>query len=74
MAAHQEITVTSGVRPVAVVRYDHDIEAVRETLDILSDPATLESIEQGRNEIARGDFVTKDEIIAMRDQMKGGSS
>ena len=43
MAAHQEITVTSGVRPAAIVRYDHDIEAVRETLDILSDPATLEA-------------------------------
>jgi PHD/YefM family antitoxin component YafN of YafNO toxin-antitoxin module len=47
-----------------------DLEAIEETLAILSDPAAMREIEQGRAAIARGDLVTKDEIETLRSQLR----
>jgi PHD/YefM family antitoxin component YafN of YafNO toxin-antitoxin module len=47
-----------------------DLEAIEETLAILSDPAATREIQQGRAAIASGDVVTKDEIEALRSQLR----
>jgi predicted transcriptional regulator len=44
--------------------------AIEETLAILSDPAAMREIEQGRAAIASGDIATKDEIEALRVQLR----
>jgi antitoxin YefM len=47
-----------------------DLEAIEETLAILSDPAAMGEIQQGRAAIASGDVVTKDEIEALRSRLR----
>lgn len=43
-----------------------DLEAIEETVVILSDPAAMREIEPGRAAIASRDVVTKDYIEALR--------
>ena len=63
-------TVTRNGRAVAVVVSTADLEAIEETVAVLSDPAAVQAIEQGRTAIARGDVATKEEIEALRDQLR----
>ncbi|MCP4305753.1 MAG: type II toxin-antitoxin system Phd/YefM family antitoxin [bacterium] len=66
----ERITITRNGRPVAVVLSTDDLEAIEETLAILSDPAAMREIQQGRAAIASGDVVTKDEIETLRTQLR----
>ncbi len=66
----ERVTVTRNGRPVAVVLSTDDLEAIEETLAILSDPAAMREIQQGRAAIASGDVVTKDEIETLRSQLR----
>lgn len=66
----ERITVTRNGLPVAVVLSTDDLEAIEETLAILSDPAAMREIQQGRAAIASGDAVTKDEIEILRSQLR----
>jgi hypothetical protein len=43
-----------------------DLEAIEETLTILSDPAAMRQIQQSPSAIARADLVTKDGIETLR--------
>jgi PHD/YefM family antitoxin component YafN of YafNO toxin-antitoxin module len=47
-----------------------DLEAIEETLAILSDPAAMRQIEQGRAAIADGDVANREEIEALRIQLR----
>jgi len=66
----ERITVTRNGRPVAVLLSTDDLEAIEETLAILSDPAAMREIRQGRAAIAGGDVVTKDDIETLRSQLR----
>ncbi len=66
----ERVTVTRNGRPVAVLLSTDDLEAIEETLAILSDPAAMRQIEQGRAAIANGEVATKDEIEALRIQLR----
>lgn len=66
----ERVTVTRNGRPVAVMLSTDDLEAIEETLAILSDPAAMREIELGRAAIASGDVVTKEEIEALRSQLR----
>jgi len=66
----ERVTVTRNGRPVAVVLSTDDLEAIEETLAILSDPAAMREIQQGRAAVARGDVTTKDEIETLRAQLR----
>jgi hypothetical protein len=55
---------------VAVLLSTDDLEAIEETLAILSDPAAMRDIKQGRAAIASGDVVTMDEIDTLRTQLR----
>lgn len=54
---HERVVVTRNGRPAAVLIGYDDLEALDETLDILSDPDARREIENARDEIASGDFV-----------------
>ncbi len=66
VTTQERVTVTRNGRPVAVVLSTDDLEAIEETLAILSDPAAMREIQRGRAAIASGDIVTKDEIEELR--------
>ena len=70
VTTQERVTVTRNGRPVAVVLSTDDLEAIEETLTILSDPAAMREIQQGREAIASGDVVTKDEIETLRTQLR----
>ena len=67
---HQRVTVTRNGLAVAVVISTADLEAIEETVAILSDPAAVQAIEQGRAAIAGGDVSTKEDIEALRHHLR----
>ena len=69
VTTHERVTVTRNGRPVAVMLSPADLEAIEETVAILSDPNALQAIERGRAAIAEGDVATREEIEALRDQL-----
>jgi len=69
-ATHERVTVTRNGRPVAVLLSTDDLEAIEETLAILSDPAAMRQLEAGRAAIAAGDIATEDEIEVLRDRLR----
>ncbi len=71
---HERVTVTRNGRPVVVLVSIDDIEAIEETVAILSDPAAVRQIEQGRAAIAAGDLASRDEIEAIRDRLQSGAT
>jgi len=70
VTTHERVTVTRNGRPVVVVMSADDLEAIEETMAILSDPAAMREIERGRAAIEAGDVATKDEIEALRDRLR----
>ena len=74
VTTQERVTVTRNGRPVAVVLSTDDLEAIEETLAILSDPAAMREIQQGRAAIASGDVVTKDDIEALRTRLRSTSA
>jgi prevent-host-death family protein len=70
VTTHERVTVTRNGHPVAVLLSTDDLEAIEETVAILSDPAAMRQIEQGRTDIANGDIADKDDIEALRNQLR----
>lgn len=61
---HDRITVTRNGRPAAVLMSADDLEALDDTLELLSDPAAMADIERARRDVAAGNAVSADEIRA----------
>lgn len=61
---HDRITLTRNGRPAAVLMSPEDLEALEDTLDLLSDPAARADIERARKEIARGKGIGADALKA----------
>ena len=72
-STHERVTVTRNGRPVAVIVSTDDLETIEETVAILSDPEAMRQIEEGRAAIAAGDSASKDEIQALRDQLRSST-
>lgn len=53
-STHERVTVTKNGSPVAVIIAVDDFESLVETLEILSDPATMASLRQAENDLAEG--------------------
>lgn len=70
VTTHERVIVTRNGRPVAVVLSTDDLEAIEETLAILSSPAAMSEIQESRAAIANGDVVTRDEIEVLRSQLR----
>ena len=56
------VLVTRNGKPAAALVPIDEYEALEETAEVLSDPATLDAIEAGLADLARGDTVTLDDL------------
>ncbi len=61
---HERVTLTRNGRPAAVLISPEDLEALEDTLELLSDPQAVREIEQARREIAEGKGLKVDELRA----------
>jgi antitoxin YefM len=59
---HERVTVTVHGRPSAVLVAVEDLEALQETLSVLSDPDTLLRLVESDAELARGEVVGAEEL------------
>ena len=65
---HERVVITRNGRPEAVIMSVSDLEALEETLDLLSAPGVLDEIRTAEAEIARGDAIGADELRRLIDQ------
>lgn len=64
---HERITVTVHGRPSAILISPEDLQALEETLEIMRDAATMKRLAESDAELARGEYVSADELAeAMR--------
>lgn len=61
---HERITLTRNGRPAAILVSPADLEALEDTLELLSDLTAVADIEKARKEIARGKGITAEELRA----------
>jgi len=61
---HDRVVLTRNGRPAAVLISPDDLEALEDTLELLSDPAAMEEIEVGRRDVAAGRVIGADELRA----------
>ena len=59
---HDRIIVTRNGRPAAVLISPEDLEALEDTLELLSDPEAMRQLAESRSAYETGDFVTGDEL------------
>ena len=61
---HDRVVLTRNGRAAAVIMSPEDLEALEDTLALLSDPKALKEIDRARQEVARGRVVTAEELRA----------
>ena len=61
---HDRIIVTRNGRATAVLVSQGELDALEDTLDLLSDPEAMAQLEQSRREVGSGDVVTGEELRA----------
>lgn len=61
---HDRVVLTRNGRPAAVIMSPDDLEALEESLDILSDPNAMREIRRAERSVDAGDLVTGDELRA----------
>jgi len=59
---HERVVITRNGRPEAVLMAVSDLEALEETLDLLSVPGALEQIRQAESDIGDGDAIDAGEL------------
>jgi antitoxin YefM len=72
---HDRVVITRNGRPEAVIISVSDLEALEDTLDLLSTPGALDGIRAAEDEIARGEGIGADELrrlMAQRMQAEQG--
>jgi prevent-host-death family protein len=61
---HQRVVLTRNGRPAAVIMSPADLEALEDTLELLSDPQAMKDLEAAREDVANGRVVTAEELRA----------
>jgi antitoxin YefM len=61
---HDRVLLTRNGRPAAVMMSPDDLEALEETLDILSNPAAVKAIHRAEADIDKGQFLSADQLRA----------
>ncbi len=64
MVTHERVTITKNGRPAVVLIAVDDLEALEETLAILSDASLMKAISEGDAALAAGEFVGEAEVRA----------
>jgi antitoxin YefM len=59
---HERVVITRNGRPEAVILAVSDLEALEETLDLLSTPGALEEIRAAEAEVDRGEAIDAEEL------------
>ncbi|MGH2554268.1 MAG: type II toxin-antitoxin system Phd/YefM family antitoxin [Actinomycetota bacterium] len=59
---HERVTLTRNGRPAAVLISPDDLQALEDTLDLLSNPKALREIAQARRAIAKGKGIRADDL------------
>lgn len=59
---HERVVITRNGRPEAVLMAVSDLQALEETLDLLSTPGALEQIRQAEADIAAGEAIDAAEL------------
>lgn len=65
---HERVVITRNGRPEAVLMSVADLEALEETLDLLSTPGALDEIRVAEAEIARGETIGAEELRRLMDR------
>jgi len=68
---HERVTVTIYGRPAAVLVSIDDLEALEETIAVLSDAATVRRLAESEVELARGEVVDADGLAAAMAARRG---
>ena len=56
-ATHERVTITRNGRRAAVLISPEDLDALEETLDVLSDPNTMSRLREGDAALEAGDVI-----------------
>lgn len=59
---HERVVITRKGIPAAVLISPADLAALEETLDVLSDPQTMERLRRSRDDAARGDVLDVEQL------------
>jgi prevent-host-death family protein len=59
---HERVEITRHGSGVAVLMSKDDLEALEETLDVLSSPEAMEQLAASRDDLASGDVLNADEL------------
>jgi prevent-host-death family protein len=59
---HERVILTRNGRPAAVILSPRDLEALEDTLELLSDPQVLTEIQAARDDLAHGRVATEEEL------------
>lgn len=61
---HERVVLTRNGRPAAVIMSPADLEALEDTLDLLSDPTAMSDISAAREDLRDGRSVSADQLRA----------
>lgn len=61
-STHDRVVLTRNGRPAAVIMSPDDLEALEETVEILSNPVAVRAIRRAEAEIDKGKVLTADEL------------
>lgn len=61
---HDRVVLTRNGRAAAVIMSPDDLEALEDSLELLSDPKALKEIGRAREDVARGRVVTAEDLRA----------
>ena len=61
---HDRVVLTRNGRPAAIIVSPDELEALEETLEILSDPKAMREIRRAERSVESGDVVSADELRA----------
>ncbi len=62
---HERVVITRRGREAAVILSPEEVRSLEETIAVLSDPATMQRLEEADVAIANGDVVDADELRSM---------
>ena len=60
---HAKVVITKNGAPKAVLLPYRDFEGLRETIEILADPATIQGIRRDLDDVAAGRVVSVEEVF-----------
>jgi prevent-host-death family protein len=63
-ANHDRVILTRNGRPAAVILSPDDLEALEETVDLLSRPGVMDEIRKAEQELEAGEFLSASELQA----------